>query len=86
MVEEIEQFRILHNLQFVQVSYYFWSRGISFSAVTKIWAERPRLHSRQKQGSDFFVFTTASRPALRPNQASIQWVPKIFPGIKAAGV
>jgi hypothetical protein len=41
--------------------------------VTRLRAGRPGFDSRQGQGT--FGFRTARRPALRPNQPPIQWVP-----------
>jgi hypothetical protein len=39
-----------------------------------------------RQGMGIFLFTTASRPALRPIQPPIQWVPGALSlGGKAAG-
>jgi hypothetical protein len=33
----------------------------------------------------YFLFSTSSRPVLRPNQPSFQWVPGASPGGKVAG-
>jgi hypothetical protein len=44
-------------------------------------AGRPGFDSRQVQ--EIFLYSTAFRPALRPTQLSIQWVPAaLFPGVK----
>jgi hypothetical protein len=40
-------------------------------------AGRPGFGSRQ--GQEIFLFSTVSRPALRPTQPPIQWVPWAFP-------
>jgi len=44
-------------------------RGISVSIVTG----RPGFDSRQ--GQEFFLFATTSRPILGSTQPAIQWVP-----------
>jgi hypothetical protein len=55
---------------------------ISASIVTRLRAWRPGFDSRQ--GLGFFSFATASRPALRPIQPPIKWVPGVQrPGSEA---
>jgi len=34
---------------------------------------------------DFFLFLTAPRPALRPTQLLIHWVPRVLPAGEKAG-
>jgi len=39
-----------------------------------------------RQGQEFFLFTTMSRPALGPIQPPIQWAPQaLSPGVKGPG-
>jgi hypothetical protein len=54
--------------------------GSSVSTVAKLRDGRPGFDPRQGQG--FFLFVTASRPALEPIQPAIQWAP----GDLSAGV
>jgi hypothetical protein len=49
----------------------FQSRGSSVNTVTELGAGQSEFDFQQEQG--FFLFTTASRPALGPTQ-SIKWV------------
>jgi hypothetical protein len=52
--------------------------------VTRTRAERPGFESRQ--GLEIFLFTTAFRPALRPTEPPIQWVPGVLSlGVKRPG-
>jgi hypothetical protein len=45
---------------------------------------RPGFDSRQ--GQEVCIFSTASRPVLRPTQPAIQWVPgALSPGVKRPG-
>jgi hypothetical protein len=61
-------------------------RDSSVSIVTKLRIGRPRFDSRK--GQKYFLFATASRPALEPTQPPIQWVSgalspgKIVQGVK----
>jgi hypothetical protein len=57
-----------------------WDWGISVGTVTRYVLEGPGIESRW--GRDFLH---PSRPALGPNQTPIQWVPGLFPRVKAAG-
>jgi hypothetical protein len=53
----------------------------SVSTVTRLWAGRPGIDSRQ--GLAVFLFITMSIPAPGPTQLPIQWVPEvIFSGVK----
>jgi hypothetical protein len=47
----------------------------SFSMDTRLLLGSPAFTSRQGQWCHFFLFTTASRPALGTTQPPIQWVP-----------
>jgi hypothetical protein len=60
------------------------SRGSSVSTVTELRAGRSGLDSRQEQ--EFFVFATASRPALGPTQSPIKCIPAaLSPGVMRPG-
>jgi hypothetical protein len=49
-------------------------------------AGRSGFNSRQGQERDFFLFATASRPALGPTRPPTQWVPvAISLGVKRLG-
>jgi hypothetical protein len=56
-------------------------RDSSVGIATRYGLDCPEIESRW--GRDF---SHPSRPALGPTQPSIQWVPDLFPGGKAAGV
>jgi hypothetical protein len=53
----------------------------SFTIASRLRAGRPEFYSWQRLG--IFFFAIASRPALRPNQTRIQWIPgALSPGVK----
>jgi hypothetical protein len=63
-----------------------WYRMITteVSIATGCGLGRPGIDFRQ--GQEIFVYSTASRPALRPSQSPIQWVPgALSPGVKRLG-
>jgi hypothetical protein len=55
-------------------------RDSSVGIATRYGLDGPGIESRC--GRDF---PHQSRPALGPTQPPIQWVPGLFPGVKAAG-
>ena len=55
-------------------------RGSSVSIATRYGPDGPGIESRW--GRDF---PHPSRPAIEPIQSPIQWIPRLFPGGKAAG-
>jgi hypothetical protein len=62
------------------------NRGSSVDIVTRLQAERPGFNYQKRQGRDFFLFTTASRPVLESTQPPIQWVPgALLLGVKWPG-
>jgi len=66
--------------------FFLWRiRCSSVSIGSRLRATWLELNSWQEQG--FYLFTTASRPVLRPTQPPIKWVPgELSPGIKRWGV
>jgi len=68
-------------------SYFFkihFNIGIRGSIVTRLWAGRPGLDSRQGRGRDPFPFATDSRLILGPTKRPIQWLQEIKrPGCEA---
>jgi hypothetical protein len=61
-----------------------WSRGSSVNVVTRLQAGRPGFDSSHEQG--YFLFATASGPALGPTQPPIQRVSKSLSlGVKRLG-
>jgi hypothetical protein len=59
---------------------YYPGRDSSVGIATRYGLDGPGIESRW--GRDF---PHPSRPTLGPTQPSIQWVPGLFPGDKAAG-
>jgi hypothetical protein len=55
-------------------------RDSSVGIATRYGLDGPAIQSRW--GRDF---SQPSKPALGPTQPPIQWVPGLFPGLKAAG-
>jgi len=64
-------------------THIFGSRVSSGSIETRLWAGGPGFDSRK--GKYFFLFTTASRPALGPPRALPNGYQGFFPGGRAAG-
>jgi hypothetical protein len=60
---------------FAGIYYSYRSRDSSFGITTRPQAARSGFDSRQ--GLGIFLFATASRPAVRPTQPPIQWVPGV---------
>jgi hypothetical protein len=63
------------------------SRGSSVSIVSDCGLDDRAIAVRSPAGAkDFFSLTSVSRPALRPTQPPVQWVPGFYsPGQSAAG-
>jgi hypothetical protein len=55
------------------------SWGSSVNIESRLWTGRPGFDSPQGQWCDYFLFTTASRPAVGRTQPSIQWDRTVFP-------
>jgi uncharacterized membrane protein YcfT len=51
-----------------------------------LWAGRPRDWNLNLDRGKTFLFSTSSRPVLRPTQSPIKWVPAaLSPGVKRQG-
>jgi hypothetical protein len=63
-----------------------WSRDSAVGIATDYGLDDRAIGVRVPVGSRTFAFSMSSRPALRPTQPPIQWVPGLFlPSGKVAG-
>lgn len=64
--------------------YYMWEVNITLPHSDRLWARRPRFHSRQVER---FLFSPVSRPSLEPNHPPIKCeTESFFHLVTAAGV
>jgi hypothetical protein len=84
---------LISNVDIFIVTYHNKENNTLLKIIIDIWGAEIALGyglddrefvSRQRLG--IFLFTTASRPALRPTQPPIQWVPGVLSlGVKRPG-
>jgi hypothetical protein len=69
------------------IGYYIrncWSRVSSGSIVSDYRLDDREIGVRSRRGQRIFPLACVSRPALRPTQPPVQWVPEVLsPGVKA---
>jgi hypothetical protein len=78
--KETQQFRILHIV--IRADQLVFSEPRYLGLYSD---NRGSIPGKRREGTLFFVFATASRPALRSIHLSIQRVPGFFAWSKAAG-
>ena len=68
-------FMTYYHTQIRTSTYNGWSRDSAVSIATRCGVDGPRIESRWRRH-----FPHLSRPALRPTQSPIQWVPGLSRG------
>jgi hypothetical protein len=70
------------GLSYITIYVLFRSRGSSVSMVSGYGLDDRMIGVRTRQGQRIFPLTSVSRPALRPTQPPVQWVPGVLsPGL-----